>query len=73
MKLWILARLGFVGYDEADGIVVAAESATDARMLASEHCGDEGKSVWLDEKSASCLVLAPGKTPRVIIVDFNAG
>lgn len=35
MKLWILARLGFVGYDEADGIVVAAESATDARMLAS--------------------------------------
>ena len=37
-------------YDKAFGFVVSASSVKQARMLAADRCGDEGKAAWLSSR-----------------------
>jgi len=41
-------------YDEMDGCIVVAYSKKEARRLASQCKGAEGKDVWLSPKRSSC-------------------
>ena len=74
MKLWLLKRRHDIGYyDEAQGFVVRADSASAARTLASERAGDEGAGTWLSPKYSSCAALRPDGTKTIILREFNAG
>lgn len=75
MKLWLLERLPSekVWYEEMRGMVIAAETAGEARILASSECGDEGKDAWTDQTRATCEELIPGSVARVVLTDFKAG
>jgi len=49
MRYWILKAKGLTfDYDVANGFVVAAASAKDARVIAAMNCGDEGPDYWMD-------------------------
>lgn len=77
MKLWILERSPFqpamVIYDASNGFVVRAEDETRARLLASQHKGDEGASTWMDPALSSCRELTVDGPEQMILRDFNAG
>lgn len=80
MKLWILKRdLKEIGYDEAAGFVVRAESEEKARRIVAEAeypkdgPGDEGGKFWLDRGLTSCDELPTEGAPDIILRDFNAG
>lgn len=75
MKLWLLERRDteIVGWDEARGVVVAAETEDEARLLASQKRGDEGAGAWTDMTRTTCEELIPGSASRVVLVDFGAG
>jgi len=73
-------------YDKAFGFVVCAESARQARQLASEEAGDEVdkqynndyselisvSNPWLSAKHSTCKELKPGKKQAIIMKDFHA-
>jgi hypothetical protein len=75
VKLWLLERADteIVGWDETRGVVVAADTESDARELASTQRGDEGSATWLDPLRTTCGELVPGSAARVVLVDFKAG
>lgn len=72
MKLWLLKRTDRIGYDECDGFVVRAKTETDARALAAEQAGDEGKDVWLSP-AVTCTELTAKGEPGIVLSSFNAG
>lgn len=57
-------------YDKLFKAVVRAETEQQARSLASECAGEEGKSVWLDPAKTSCAPLDHDGEPGVLCVDF---
>lgn len=78
MFLYLLKRRNVTGYDydHARSMVVAAVEPAQARRLASEECGDEGKAPWLDAKAATLRrigVAGPGVRAGVVLRDYNEG
>jgi hypothetical protein len=73
MKLWILARIGRCGTDEADGFAVLAYTSRAARELAAEQSGDEKKEIWLDPARVTCESIAVEGPSRVLLRSFVAG
>ena len=85
MKLWLLRPLQKFQdkysdedspwnpwYDKAFGFVVRAETEEEARKLASEDCGAEGKEAWLSKKYSVCKILIFEGEAKIIIQDFAA-
>lgn len=73
MKLWKLERTGDIGYDEADGFVIAALTPKEARLIASNWAGDEGSCVWTSKSLSTCRTIVVGKRPRVILRSYAGG
>ena len=81
MKLWLLGRKTYAGYDEAQGFVVRAKDARSARKLAQAQGGDEVRDwgpkgeipFWTNPRLTTCQELKPEGPERVILRDFNAG
>lgn len=71
MRLYLLKRDDRVCFDEAAGFVVRASCPSEARLIASEHCGDEGPDMWLD--AAVCEVLTETGSGGVVLRSFQAG
>ena len=61
-----------LGYDEYHAKVVRAENPTQAREIANEVVGDEGK-IWAEERRVTCEEISPVGQAEVILADFNAG
>ena len=70
--IYLLQRTDTIGYDEADGFVVAAESAEAARLQAAEDAGDEGGDTWLMPSLSTCDAVDPRQS-GVILRSFRAG
>lgn len=71
-RLWRLARYSSragVFETEMVGFVVRASSETEARRIASAHCGDEGEQEWLDDTRSSCSELRRSGPAGVIMKD----
>ena len=71
-NIYLLQRTDAIGYDEADGFVVAAESAEAARLQAAEDAGDEGGDTWLMPSLSTCDAVDPRQS-GVILRSFRAG
>jgi len=77
MQLWILSPVEgrdewSPWYDKAFGFVVRAECESDARAIAAEGHGDEGKEAWLSSDSSTCELLLDEGKPGQIISDFHS-
>ena len=74
MKLWILEPIELWNpwYDRAFGFVVQAETETDARAIAADHCGDEGRAAWGSSDETTCIELEAGESPGVVMRDFHS-
>ena len=76
MNLWILKPIKhWEPYDTAQGFVVRAKTAHEARILAEEDSGDEsrrGDKVWLDSKKTTCRILSNDGPAEMILKDFAA-
>ena len=77
LKLYLLTRkkrVGSLSYDVMDTCVIAAEGEVEARTLATEWAGDEGKDVWLRESKSDIEELTSQNINRGLICrDFRAG
>ncbi len=73
MKLWVLGRLGEVGYDEYGGFVARATTEQEARTYASEQAGDEGAETWLDPVLSSCVILPVRGEAGIVMDSYHAG
>lgn len=77
MDLYVLERVGDVGYDEYSAFVVAAEGPVQAREIAvSQSSGDEPTSEWLNPACSEIELIgyaAPHIEASLILSDFNAG
>ena len=61
-------------WDCAYGFVVRAETEEEARLLASEQCGDEGPDSWTDVKLSTCDIVSGAEgDAEVVMQDFLAG
>lgn len=58
-------------YDKCFGMVVRASTVQKARKLASLHCGDEGKDVWVQRNKTSCKSLQHHGSSGIIIKDVR--
>ena len=72
VNIYLLERIGSIGYDEADGFVVAAASPEAARQQAAENAGDEGGDTWLMPGLSTCDAINPRQS-GVILRSFRAG
>lgn len=66
LNLYRLVREGGCGWDEVQGFVIAAESETQAREIASSRAEDEGRIVW---QTAPCeLIGTTGSLPEGVVL-----
>ncbi len=77
MKLWLLTRNDDDGptYDAYGGHVIAAPTEQEARALASEQPGDEGRDVWFNPDKVTCEHFGEAikDEPGTWLSDFHAG
>ena len=73
MRLFLVKRIKPTGWDETNGVVVRANSPSEARELAASSRGDEGEDTWRNPELTTCNVLSKEGEPGVIIIDFHAG
>jgi hypothetical protein len=85
MNIYLLKRHAQTPtHDVADGFVVRAQTASEARMLASQQAGDEGARIWaaspifstLSGLGSSCVKIGECSDiePAVVLLrDFNPG
>lgn len=75
MNIYHLHRADPIGYDQARAMVVIADSATDARRLAAQHCWDEGPEVWQELRATATQLgwALRVETPRVVSSDIREG
>jgi len=71
MKLYLVKRKDDCGYDECCAVVVRAQNAREARVLASACNGDEGKATWLRPKFSTCRQISQEGKAEVILYDFH--
>lgn len=60
-------------WDCANGFIVRATSPTEARRMAADLCGDEGREFWMDRKKSSCRLIGARGRRGVVLRSFNAG
>lgn len=72
MKLFMVECIGNwkPRYDTMDCIIVRAVSEQEARNIAADNCGDEGKSVWLDKTLTSCTEITGEGQSGVVLRSF---
>ncbi len=75
MYLWLLERDDKNDYDETHGVVIAADTAGEARELAGNVGGDQPRSVWfLPSTTLRAVGIAlPDIEKGTILRDFHAG
>jgi hypothetical protein len=77
VDLYLIRRIeqSDVWRDEAAGFVVAAVTYTQARKIASEDAGDEGKAIWLDPRRTTAEKLAKDtrRASGVVLADRYEG
>lgn len=78
MKLWLLTRKdgdGLQVYDCYDGHVISAPTEAEARAIAAERPGDEGKDCWLAPHMSECEHFGESLTDKIgtWLSDFHAG
>lgn len=77
MNVYIIARLGGVGWDENAAVVVVHRSEREARDFVYRNlsAGDEWRETWLDPSLSECrrIGIATDPTPGILLVDFCAG
>ena len=56
-----------LGYEEIHGFVIRAKNPAKARLIASENCHDEGKTVWR-HCSLKVLGTAPEEAPEEVVL-----
>lgn len=71
MNIFLLGRINETWYDEYLGKVIVAENEAQAREMANDDVGDEGK-VWTDATEVSCIEIDMSKS-AVILQSFHAG
>lgn len=58
-------------FDKMFATVVIAKSEQEARLLAAEESGYEGRDAWLDKKYSRCKEVIPGESDvGVICIDY---
>jgi hypothetical protein len=73
MKLFLLKRDGSdIGYDQYDSFVIIAKNEEEARNIADNSCGDEGR-IWNNKDLVSCDIILPKGSSGIISSSFNAG
>lgn len=75
MKLYILrpskdSDLWSPWYDKAFGFVIRANSEMEAREIAANEHGDEGRQAWLSYASSECHELTSDGDSEIVIRDF---
>ncbi|MEE9117028.1 MAG: hypothetical protein V3U02_00355 [Calditrichia bacterium] len=74
MKLFLLKRIGRVGWDENEACIIRAISHNSARQIAfGKLKGEEPNKVWLDPKKSYCKEIKQTDKPGIILIDFKAG
>ena len=51
-------------------VIVRADSAGEAREMASKEHGREGKEVWLNSKKTKCSAMRHKGVKKVLMVEF---
>jgi len=72
MQLYLLTREETAYYDEYDSKLIRAKSQKQAREIANENVGDEGK-IWDDKKLVKSTIIVNHGEVGVVIESFNAG
>ena len=72
MAIWLLERLDRFDYNEYVAKVIRAKTAKEARFLANQDVGYEGK-VWTDTDIVRCRKINPDGKNKVISTDYLAG
>tara|TARA_R110002074_G_C11963222_1_gene609840 strand:+ start:144 stop:359 length:216 start_codon:yes stop_codon:yes gene_type:complete len=70
--IYLLKRLEDIGWDEYAAKVVRAESEKEARALANQNVGDEGK-IWEYSTCVSCEEVDTQEYSAVILQSYKAG
>ena len=79
LKLWkieINNDTNTPNWDIYSEFVICAHSETEARELASQNCGDEGKNVWLLNTLSNVQLISDTtniKQSEIVIGSFHAG
>lgn len=71
--LYLLERIGEVGWDEVNSLVVRADNEELARLIAADVHGDEGMEVWMKDTSSTCVPIELNGRNGVLCRDYNAG
>lgn len=69
MQLYFLEQIGGGGWDEAEDMVVRANSEQEARSIAS----DRYDSIWVDSTKVSCVVLSTDGDAGIICCNYVRG
>lgn len=70
--IYLLRRIDFIGWDEYDIKIIRADSEQEARLIANENVGDEGK-MWENSKRILCERILETGDAKEILGSFNAG
>lgn len=76
MNIYLLKRPDDeVEYDEAIGFIIVAPTGKEARGLAADNCGDEGRDTWTTPLVASCRKVGTSvrNMPHVLLRSFKHG
>ena len=71
MRLYLLTQEA-AHYDEYDSKLIRAKSQKQAREIANENVGDEGK-IWGDKKLVKSTIIKNKGEVGVVIESFNTG
>ena len=72
MKLFLLTRIEHADWDEYEEKLIRSTTHKQARIIANQHVGDEGR-IWEDAKLVKCEVLKANGEEGVVMLNFNAG
>ena len=75
MILFLLKRRDTIGYDEYQSHVVAADDESTARLMAAEHPGDEGATIWFAPSTEAMAIglAVEGTKAGIVLASFCAG
>ena len=75
MNIFLIKAKEWQGYDCAQGYVIRAWTAPQARKLAAGNTGDEPENVWLSKEHSTCDKIGQcfSGDAEVLLCDFHAG
>jgi len=71
MDLFKLQRIGNIGYDENEAMMIVAENEAIARAMANKAAADEGR-IWHIEQLVLCFKV-DASVPNVVLKSFKNG